>query len=303
MFNAKLSLGATLQFLFDFFIGTKFILLIVPVFFIRDRQTRNFAGMLGGCVLFISLAMAIKFSSSDAPNLYRYLGPMGLGFVLYSLTIAVNEWVAKFESAGWKIPSPAALICGFIVFLVAGNQLFVPDPRMRLLRLCQAFLTEGIIPYGYTDLRPDPEAARADYARGFSHLPVGTSVLIAVDYPFVVDYRNYRVFNIDQPGLASLPPGLPYFQGSEAVKTYLLQRGIQNIAYVPFDLSITLYGKESLSYLLWKNDRLTLLYAKYMTDLFKNVDKLAATNPVVYQSDYVHIISLVKPVAVGAHRE
>src|SRR5262249_35945337 len=58
-------------------------------------------------------------------------------------------------------------------------------------------------------------------------VPPGAAILARLDRPFVLDFRRNPVLIIDFPGGASLAPGLPFFQGGEAVARYLTSQGIR----------------------------------------------------------------------------
>jgi hypothetical protein len=80
--------------------------------------------------------------------------------------------------------------------------------------------------------------AERDYASAFSRIPQAAKTLVALDYPFLLNNRTHLIFNIDLPGAASPGKGLPYFQGPEAVKHYLLSQGIEYVAFVPFGTNV-----------------------------------------------------------------
>ena len=286
MFDGGQTWGGFLVFLSDFYIGKMYLFIITPAFFIRDKRTRGLALIIGCCVLTISLAMAVKFSTSDAPNLYRYLMPQGLAFVLYCFNVVANEVIATADRRGWRVPSPLVMAVCYAALLVTCSRFQYPDLETRVGRIAQEFM-----PYGYWEVTSDSDAMHADYARAFSHVPPGTSILAAVDYPFEIDYHAHHIFSVDQPGVTSPSPGLPYFQGPEALKSYLLKLGIDHIACVPYVHGESLYGDMAEHYLR-RNTVLTFQYSKYMRDLMKNINRLASTNPVIYQSPFLHIIEL-----------
>lgn len=70
-----------------------------------------------------------------------------------------------------------------------------------------------------------------DYRAMQESIPEGKTILARLDLPFLLDFKRNNIFIIDWPGGASLPPGMPLFQGSEALADYLLSKSIQYVAY------------------------------------------------------------------------
>jgi hypothetical protein len=62
-------------------------------------------------------------------------------------------------------------------------------------------------------------------------VPPGQAVLVRLDKNFLLDFRRNPIYVNDLPGGASLPPGIPIFDGPEALAQYLLDHGIRYLAY------------------------------------------------------------------------
>ena len=69
------------------------------------------------------------------------------------------------------------------------------------------------------------------YARMQQAVPAGEPLLTRLEYPFTLDFSRQAVFVADYPGGSSPPPGMPSFQGAEALAAYLLGRGVRYVAY------------------------------------------------------------------------
>jgi hypothetical protein len=136
------------------------------------------------------------------------------------------------------------------------------------------------------------DEARNDYPKAFAQIPPGASTLSALDYPFLLDYRAHPIYRIDASGETSPPPGFPYFQGPEAVKKYLLALGIRYIAHVPFDRSGFLYSRSGAIRNLMGSQVGYRLTARYTIDFMNNIDQLAKSNPVLYDSSTTRVIEL-----------
>ncbi len=69
-------------------------------------------------------------------------------------------------------------------------------------------------------------------------LPLGSTVLLRLDTPFLIDFGRGKFHEMDWPGNVGPKPGVPYDQSPENLAQYLRDQGIQYIAYS--------YGNEAL---------------------------------------------------------
>jgi hypothetical protein len=279
-----------LKYVAAFFFLTPFLLYFIPALAIAPRSGRGTAFVLGGGILVTSLVMVIKFTSVDADNLYRYLMPLAFGFFLYAAGAVMRQMTSAAERQGRWVWSPVAAACLLPGILFAFHH---PPVRSWLTAIKSAIAPKVELTIFSPVALPPLSEIRGDYENGMSGVPAGTSVLTALDYPFLLNYKTHHLFGIDQPGIASPRPGFPYFQGPVAVKNYLLGHGITYIAQVPFDQSSLCYSARAQEDNL-TNDAPPLMreWAFYDLDFMKNVDTLAASNHVIYSSGNIRIIAL-----------
>ncbi len=69
-------------------------------------------------------------------------------------------------------------------------------------------------------------------------IPLGSTVLLRLDTPFLIDFGRGKFHVMDWPGNVGPKPGVPYDQSAEDLAQYLRDQGIQYIAYS--------YGNEAL---------------------------------------------------------
>jgi hypothetical protein len=69
------------------------------------------------------------------------------------------------------------------------------------------------------------------YARMQWAVPRDAVLLSRLQYPFALDFTRQTVYIADHPGGASPPPGMPVFEGSEALAAYLCSVGVNHVAY------------------------------------------------------------------------
>ncbi|MEQ8970481.1 MAG: hypothetical protein RIE73_08805 [Coleofasciculus sp. C1-SOL-03] len=78
-------------------------------------------------------------------------------------------------------------------------------------------------------LAPKQEAEQ--YKNAQESIPEGELLLTRLDKPFLLDFSRNKIYIVDSPGHASLPPGMPLFKGAEALSDYLTSQSIRYVAY------------------------------------------------------------------------
>ncbi len=84
---------------------------------------------------------------------------------------------------------------------------------------------------------------RDEYARAAAEVPPGAKVLAAVDVPSLLLSGGSDVDTIDLVGSTSPSPHIPYFQGTQAKRTWLRAHGYQYIIAVDPTASACLYSR------------------------------------------------------------
>jgi hypothetical protein len=91
------------------------------------------------------------------------------------------------------------------------------------------------IPWGLKSALLDtpivPPAKLAEYAAMQHAIPTDEPTLATVGYSFLLDFRAHNISIADYPGTASLPPGWPSRQNSEALANYLLAHHLRYLVY------------------------------------------------------------------------
>jgi hypothetical protein len=128
------------------------------------------------------------------------------------------------------------------------------------------------------------------YARAQGAVPEGAVVAVVVDQPFWLDFKRNTILNLDIPGAMSPPPHMPFFQGSEALRAYLLQQGITHVMCTNPKVSVP-YGQAEWTSLLFSDSEQFRLRAAYYLDLNASL-AILGTDATVYNSDDLSIIRL-----------
>jgi hypothetical protein len=193
-----------------------------------DRRLFFFISTLS--IVIILLSCALTMTSAGSLTRYSYVSlfvPIAF-LVLYALfNLNFKEVVSKSKHNIFS-----ALI--FITVIgISAPQLF--DTIKRSSR----GLIKVLIPATFNmshSLDVAGEQLRINLLQ--NSLPLGSTVLLRLDMPFLVDFGRGKFHVMDWPGNVGPKPGVPYDQSPEKLAQYLRDQGIQFIAYS--------YGNEAL---------------------------------------------------------
>jgi hypothetical protein len=260
------------------------VLFALGIIYLVTRKWRSSAGgvplfLLAGAFLG-KIALTVATGGSHT---YRYSFPFVMAATIVLLTELVSGALSSEEAKSRSSERAAFAAWVAAVFLVGffwdGSRLAYIDyvrnvrQRMRDSSLVSAEETDG-------------------YRKLQESIPRGEICLARLDKAFLLDFRQNRVFVMDQPGESSVPPGMPLFSGSEALAGYLLSKSIRYVAYS--------YGDEAgfakaLSYRLspyfdpWDRRR-----AEHTFDVQDNLAELGKTRALIFDDGKNFVLDLQK---------
>ncbi len=132
-------------------------------------------------------------------------------------------------------------------------------------------------------------ASAESYAAALAMIPTGSTVLSAVDSPFLLDQHQHTIVCIDEVGTVSPPPGLPLGGSPEALEAYLRRCSIDYVIFVRPENAMALYRTEvwqAPAVEIWKRR------APYFLWFFDSLEKLAATDRLVFENRAAAVLSL-----------
>lgn len=171
-------------------------------------------------------------------GVYRYVFP----FIVAAIILLLANFVGKSSSfqgrlTSWKYEQIALLVVAII--FGAGMLDFFNGIKGNLKIVYGRLL--GNQTSSFNDFFDDIQSSggsstftareKSGYQKMQEATPAGEILLARLEKPFLLDFTRNPVYIIDLPGGASLPPGLPYFKGSEALAEYLLSKNIRYVAY------------------------------------------------------------------------
>jgi hypothetical protein len=292
VFKASFSLPLTISFIAGFFIFTTYLFQFLPIIFVERGRQKCALIIYGGAVLLVTIAFLIKSTNLEYSHVYRYMIPIGMAFGLYSAGIAAGQLIVKPRNKRAFLDTMRSLIAVILVMLV----LFFESPRFWNESCENIQRIEAVSDVSHQLMSSATpvftQEAEENYGEAFAQIPLKSQVLIALDFPFLLDYQKHRIYSIDVAGGASPRPGLPYFQGPAPVKEYLLAHGIRYIAHVPFDHAELLHSRRIQTGNLVSPIADYRLFAIYEIDFYNNIDELAKTNRILYDSPTIRVIDL-----------
>lgn len=229
--------------------------------------------------LLSSLMIPMVLPFSDPASVFRYVQPLAFGSLLIAVAALIQNKLTRRTQ----------------IAVVLGLMMFPLWAMYSAMSVKQAAAALASLPRQITDNTPlyPPEVA-AQYRRLDSAVPEAASVYAIVPLASLLDYKGHRVFPPDLIGCASPPPGMPFFRGPAEVKEYLLSLGIEYIAYNDFDHPAV----ETGYWRWWWRERAAFQnpvlkpMTPYVLDLMENVDRLAASEGVIFRDGDLSLIRL-----------
>jgi hypothetical protein len=259
----------------SFLIGPSGLLLCLPamVLWRPAAERRVMATSLAVALLVMSL-LSWRFSNSDVWAFERYLWPMVVVPVLLALIIVVRT--ARPQDAGSRARVALLASC----FGVVAIRLGYVGWQIATTADGHAAMEEARLAERYRQLQ--------------DLVPVNETLLVATDNPYLIDYRRNRTWNIDLPGEASPLPGMPFYQGPEAVRSYLLAKGVHYVLFADgMQRNPCVFNRPRFTNPRMRTEAaLTQLQGHNVLDFMDNMDGLAAATAVLGRQDHYTVLQL-----------
>lgn len=280
-----------------------FLPLLLGFLVVRERGFSDTAIACAVALVGTVVATALALTASDTFNVVRYVAPFLAASVLFLAVLWLGSLVA--EAGLSRTRRSASLI---LVGLAALTWLFLP---IRLERKtssqrgsefpytspAQQIYKNGKNAFVAAGRALESGIQRAELG-GASHftavqelLDADARIVSAVSKPFFWRFDRQLVHLLDCPGQASPPPGMPFFQGADALAAYWVGLGYTHLAFSPpFDRGLYSMGH-------WRSARrsgdfLWEQWSLYFLDFLHNELLLAERGSVVYRSRELIVVDL-----------
>jgi hypothetical protein len=186
----------------------------------KNENRRELLYILAGCLL--GIAAIIYGVGAYALSYYTF------SFVLPTVLIlaisAINEDKNIFGNFG-KYSICAIMVVVFMIGVYAQKAVIFEGVFEQNISFDNG-VKIGLI---------NSEIATAEELQQYKNMqyavPAEEIILARMDRNFLLDFKRNNIYIIDMPGAVSLPPGMPYKEGSEKLADYLLSVGIKYVAY------------------------------------------------------------------------
>lgn len=218
------------------------------------------------------LMFAWNLNAIPPPYFYRYTIPFIIAWWTWVMAEATMQLSGGFQKHKGFVASN--IVAWGIAFGAAS--IFQWQPAVGGLR---AFASA--IPEEWNNAKPLFPEENYKYHRDLQSLiPPGAPILVMVDAPYMFNLKRNPILNIESVGQCSPWGGLPYFKGSQALRSYLKNNGVHNVIYVHSDKALMYYKKDYWLHHPWpKQYSFINEYGKYVLDFINSIESLDAQCP------------------------
>jgi hypothetical protein len=253
------------------------------------------AAMVGGVVTSLAVGGEGHFrygfpfyTAAMLALLATLLAPRSAGSTAESANPAQDTPPSPAPGTPVAPPAPGIVIaCVFVVAFVIGNTW-----NNCVLYYWDFLHNVKLAAQGGTLTTP----AQRDHLRAAqAAVPAGEPLIARVDRPFLLDFARNRVFVPDHPGSASPPPGMPLYQGPDALAQFLLD---QHVRYAMYGYGNEAgFTKKQWGFLIEPGNPKVLmgLVGKPLFDYQDNMAALGRTRRRVYDDGQVFVLDLATP--------
>ena len=312
MYSLHLTLGELAQWVGGFFLSVNVVPLVVPALLLAWAARDRMAAAFLAAALVTTAALVTAISYSDYENLFRYSHAALFVALLVALTSALGSRGAANGSGSRRLGFVAG--AGFLLFLNA------------LPAALGGFAVASRVATLSAQIKDDhpfySREAIASYRELQSLVPPRSTLFTALSAPTLLDF-NRPIFILDIPGACSPTPGMPFFRGPAALKSYLRNQGIEYIAYSDFETAQCLYDRgrwrllfggiyvtdpsapscgvplprpqrrlDPMAMITGHPGALWKVQAPYFLDVMANIEALAQSEQLIYCENGVRLVRL-----------
>jgi hypothetical protein len=253
------------------------VFLLITVFALLPRQSRENAGSAGGVALGWNLGWLAAWPAialaTEYADIARYLAS-----ARDAAMVATLAFLWRLGRRGGPRLAGPLLLALIAVYHEPDIKNYYFDYLPKDLRASIAKL-------------PSWDALTNRLHAAQLSVPPGARLLVYMETPFLLDFTNNPICVADWPGEASPPPGLPLAQGGEAVAAYLIG---QDIHYVIYDYrSQAKFDRQTFAvYLLPDYGRVMNRTTRESFAFQDDLNELERTRARVYDDGLTYVLDL-----------
>jgi hypothetical protein len=258
------------------------LLAMAPAMVLWRRSQPMLSGLWLATTLIVILFIAIL--QGPAIDVCRYtFAPLSAVTVLWMLSCMRTDQASDAQPPWIQRTSSSAMLAILTAIFLLGSSWYEVCHSVRSCMWAFQRL------FAATDITDALELAQCTRAQ--SSLTPGATLLARTDRPYLFDFKRNHILLIDTPGGAGPPPGVPMFQGPDALAEYLLANSVRYVVYS--------YGNESgFRKSKYEPDlakdlpQWTRLYIRQNLDFQNNLSILGATRHLLFDDGSMFIIDL-----------
>jgi hypothetical protein len=243
------------------------------------------ATCLGAVAGFAALVHGL--TQSDAQNIGRYAFAFVVAFVLAAVLAIGTAGSARKTGDRGQVAGAIALFAMLLQIALSREKLW-KEYGLK-------FHDVELLAYAMPRVPETEPPERWLYARLQAAVPRGERIAVLVDEPYHLDFARNPIWNLDMPGYASLPPGMPSFKGSGALEAYWKGLGLRWVMWVAPEYSRYHYRRSYFLELFVSEQEIWRTYAPYLVDFIDNVSEIRKRHREAYAERGVVVIDLDAP--------
>jgi hypothetical protein len=267
-------------------IGMKtFGLFVLAAALLRERSSRRpvWSMAIGSAAGFTLLVHG--FTQSDAANIGRYAFAV---LMVFAIAITLAAGTTRLETK----PGRDHMMIGVVLFAVLA-QLAVS--REDLLKTyTTAFHNIEELHYSAPRSAATLPFEAGLYDRLQRSVPQGERIAVMLDEPHYLDFERNPIWNLDMPGYASLPPGMPFFKGSAALAAYFRTVGVRYLAFVGSSYSRYHYRREYWIEMLGNEQEIWRAFSPYLLDFMDMLTDLSKGHRKLFEERGLVVLDLAE---------
>ncbi|MFP5269678.1 hypothetical protein [Coleofasciculus sp.] len=263
-------------------INVKFLAFYLLSFIIVLRQGQQLIRRSSPLIVIVScwLGTILIALATGGVSAARYSTVFVIPGIILLITIVLSDknitYCKNFN------PSTSVIVAVFVAGLFLGNPIYKDLYAQSISQIKIGLSNVELVA---------PEEVN-QYKQMQQAIPEQAEVLAAVKKPFLLDFKRNQIFVVDFPGAASPPPGMPFFQGGEALADYLTDKSIRYVAY-SYAKGLG-RSKQSLEsnlrpevHIWFRNE------ARHTLDFQDNLNELGETRKRIYDNGEMFVLDLL----------
>ena len=186
------------------------------------------------------------------------------------------------------------IFVGIYIIIINNKTKLINHYTSQINSVSTGFKNENIEVYSandYTVCDYIDDEIEQRYLKVQDSVPPGETILASTSYPFLFNFKRNNIYVAHFFGASSLPPGMPFFQGSEILTEYLLSQSLRYIIYSY--KSEANFKYEDYKKLLSDNVSPWIRsLAEHTFDFHKNVEELGKNMKPIYDDGKIYVLDL-----------